>query len=107
MIILHAAWLEGQLFVWGESPLVDESKLPSVRGAVPVIPKAKPFPYDTGPEELLRSLESLGFPVEVKLYSSGMNSGLFVSKTGYSIRSNFRGQIGGVYLESKRDVLNV
>ncbi|MDD3041387.1 MAG: DEAD/DEAH box helicase [Methanosarcinaceae archaeon] len=64
MIILHAAWFEKQLFVWGESPLEDESKLPSGRGRIPEIPEAKPYPYDAGAERLAEGLTSLGFSAE-------------------------------------------
>lgn len=66
MIILHAAWLEKQLFVWGESPLEDESKLPSGRGRIPEMPEAKPYPYDSGAEKLGVALASLGLSVKKK-----------------------------------------
>ena len=58
MIILHAGRVETQFFLWGESPA--ENEIPVVRrGRKPKNPIVKPYPYDSGFENLSSTLELL------------------------------------------------
>jgi SNF2 family DNA or RNA helicase len=58
MIILHAGRIGKQFFLWGESPA--EKEIPVVRrGRKPKNPAAKPYPYDSGFENLFSALELL------------------------------------------------
>ncbi|MDI9393959.1 MAG: DEAD/DEAH box helicase [Euryarchaeota archaeon] len=59
MIILHAGRVGKQFFLWGESP--SENEIPLVRrGRKPKNPIVKPYPYDSGFENLSSTLELLG-----------------------------------------------
>jgi len=58
MIILHAGRIGKQFFLWCESPA--ESETPVVRrGRKPKNPIVKPYPYDSGVENLSSALELL------------------------------------------------
>ncbi len=58
MIILHAGRVGKQFLLWGESPT--EKEIPVVRrGRKPKILSAKPYPYDSGFENLSSVLELL------------------------------------------------
>lgn len=58
MIILHAGRVGKQFFLWGESPA--ENETPVVRrGRKPKTPIVKPYPYDSGVENLSSALELL------------------------------------------------
>ncbi|MFA7035645.1 MAG: DEAD/DEAH box helicase [Methanosarcina sp.] len=58
MIILHAGRVGKQFFLWGESPA--ENETPVVRrGRKPKTPIVKPYPYDSGFENLSSALELL------------------------------------------------
>jgi SNF2 family DNA or RNA helicase len=58
MIILHAGRVGKQFFLWGESPA--ENETPVVRrGRKPKNPTVKPYPYDSGVENLSSALELL------------------------------------------------
>jgi len=58
MIILHAGRFGKQFFLWGESPV--EKEIPVVRrGRKPKSQAAKPYPYDSGVENLSSALELL------------------------------------------------
>ncbi len=58
MIILHAGRVGKQFFLWGESPV--EKEIPVVRrGRKPKNQAAKPYPYDSGLENLSSALELL------------------------------------------------
>lgn len=58
MIILHAGRVGKQFFLWGESPA--EKETPVVRrGRKPKNPVVKPYPYDSGFENLFSALELL------------------------------------------------
>ncbi|WP_269849992.1 hypothetical protein [Methanosarcina horonobensis] len=58
MIILHAGRIGKQFFLWGESPA--EIETPVVRrGRKPKNPISKPYPYDSGVENLSSALELL------------------------------------------------
>ncbi len=58
MIILHAGRVGKQFFLWGESPA--ENETPVVRrGRKPKNPIVKPYPYDSGVENLSSALELL------------------------------------------------
>lgn len=58
MIILHAGRVGKQFFLWGESPA--ENETPVVRrGRKPKNPILKPYPYDSGVENLSSTLELL------------------------------------------------
>lgn len=58
MIILHAGRVGKQFFLWGESPA--ENETPVVRrGGKPKTPILKPYPYDSGVENLSSALELL------------------------------------------------
>ena len=60
MIILHAGRVGKQSFFWGESPA--EKKISVVRrGRKPKNPVVKPYPYDSGLDNLSSALEL--FPV--------------------------------------------
>jgi SNF2 family DNA or RNA helicase len=58
MIILHAGRIGKQLFLWGESPSEREIQ-GSRRERKPKIPTVKPYPYDSGFENLFSALELL------------------------------------------------
>ncbi|AKB26876.1 Helicase, SNF2/RAD54 family [Methanosarcina siciliae T4/M] len=58
MIILHAGRVGKQFFLWGESPAENETP-PVRRGRKPKKPVAKPYPYDSGVENLSSALELL------------------------------------------------
>ncbi len=58
MIILHAGRVGKQFFLWGESPA--ENEIPVARrGRKPKNQTAKPYPYDSGFENLSSALELL------------------------------------------------
>ncbi len=58
MIILHAGRIGKQFFLWGENPA--ENEIQSLRrGRKPKTPAAKPYPYDSGFENLFSALELL------------------------------------------------
>lgn len=58
MIILHAGRVGKQFFLWGESPAEDETPVVR-RGRKPKTPIIKPYPYDSGVENLSSALELL------------------------------------------------
>ncbi|WP_410508390.1 DEAD/DEAH box helicase [Methanosarcina hadiensis] len=58
MIILHAGRVGKQFFLWGESPAEKETSVVR-RGRKPKIPIVKPYPYDSGVENLSSALELL------------------------------------------------
>ncbi|WP_440946246.1 DEAD/DEAH box helicase [Methanosarcina sp. T3] len=58
MIILHAGRVEKQFFLWGEIPA--ENETPAVRcGRKPKKPVVKPYPCDSGVENLFSAIELL------------------------------------------------
>jgi hypothetical protein len=62
MIILHAGRIGKQFFLWCESPA--ENETPVVRrGRKPKNPIVKPYPYDSGVENLLHADKRTGFPL--------------------------------------------
>ena len=60
MFILHAAFDENRLFVWGEIPAPPNP--PVHRGSKSRLKAAKPplLPYDAGKEHLLKALQEAG-----------------------------------------------
>src|SRR5262245_37771626 len=64
MIILHAAVLDGDLYLWGETPRGDAAP-GRRRGRQPRQPQATPSPYDAGARVLAETLTAVlpGLPV--------------------------------------------
>ena len=60
MIILHGAFLEGRIFVWGEAPAEPGKPGSAKRRKAP-----RPLPYDAGFEAVARVVKSL--PAGIKL----------------------------------------
>ncbi len=65
MIVVHAGIHEGQLFLWGETPIEGEVRPARQRGRKPKTPRPVPLPYDAGPEKLLEALAEAGSGVGV------------------------------------------
>ena len=59
MIVLHAAFCDGQLVVWSEAP-AGEARPRARRSPNPVVEQLTPLPYDAGSRELLAALDTAG-----------------------------------------------
>src|SRR5881296_3529985 len=57
MIVLHAGWHDGQLLLWGETPLDVAPATPSRRGRKPKTPAAAPFPFAAAEPRLATALK--------------------------------------------------
>lgn len=70
MIVLHAGIVEGQFFLWGETPAEQKPSLEkkSRRKAAPGSPSSfsKPLPYDAGAKRLSNAFEEAGLNLEAK-----------------------------------------
>jgi hypothetical protein len=60
MLILHAAFFENRLFVWGEIPVEPESRAHRISQDRSKSFKPPPLPYDAGPDKLSEALKEVG-----------------------------------------------
>jgi hypothetical protein len=60
MIILHAAFLENKLLLWGESPAEATARPVARRGRKGKVVRPRAFPFDAGATPLTSALESAG-----------------------------------------------
>jgi hypothetical protein len=60
MLILHAAFYENRLFVWGEIPAAPEPRVNRVSKGRLKASKPPPFPHDAGKDHLSKALQEAG-----------------------------------------------